>query len=182
VNIFELLYVSWKRERQSIDLASLDADFYERIRPYVLHLENQYKNESDPGIAALFNKRWERVNYVLNDLLKIRLKKHFRDSLSGVSIPDPLPHEESEFRKNIDQVQSTFRNKVLNLEATEFVIPVVEDDSYGFFLFSENEDSIAVGSDLYNYGPFSEGDIVLMPRDNMRTYLLKSQGTEIQID
>ncbi len=182
LNIFELIYVAWKRERQSHKLESLEIDFFSKIRPYVTHLESQYKNEKDNLVAKLFKRRWERVNYLLNDLITIRMNKHFKESINDFDIPEELPEEEIAFRKKLDSIQRSFRDEVLNIN--DVSIELVDDDGndYEFIIFNTNEDTIAIGTDFCEYGPFRKNDIVLMPRDNLRNYVIKSKGNEISIN
>lgn len=180
MNIFELMYVAWRRERLSTKIEALEEDFYKRIKPYISHLESQYKNETDPLISMLFKRRWERANYLLNDLISIRMEKHFQDSLAHIPSPDQLPEEERYYRENISKIQMNFRDAALSLE--EKPLDVMEEhNEYEFIIFSANEDTIAVGSDFYEYGPFAKDDLVLMPQENLRNYVLKSKGEEISL-
>ncbi|MCY3411309.1 MAG: hypothetical protein INQ03_06700 [Candidatus Heimdallarchaeota archaeon] len=185
MNVFELLYVSWRRERQTDILETLEYDFFEKVRPYINHLETIYSNEQDPLIAALFKKRWERANYILNDLINIRMKKHFTESMDHKASPTVLPLEEEEFRKSIEKENNRFRERVVNqlenLPSMEAMDETIEKE-FRFMIFDKQENRVAIGSDLREYGPFNIGDIVLLPRENMRNYLKKALGKEISIN
>ena len=60
-------------------------------------------------------------------------------------------------------------------------LDVDDGDEYQFVQISSNDDVVSIGSDLNNYGPFVAGEMVLMPKDSMRNYLVKSKGQEIKI-
>jgi DNA replication initiation complex subunit (GINS family) len=181
MNVYELIYVAWKRERQTKNLQPLENDFYEKIKPYINHLENQKNNETDSVMVRLFDKRSHRVSYILNDLISIRMEKHFNDAMSGVMSPDELPTEEQQFRTQIEQQQKILRNSALGLESK---IEMVEDQEEGYRLmeFTSNENSPFVGSDLITYGPIIKGDFVLLTNDNSRNFMLRSKANEVEIN
>lgn len=181
MNVYDLIYVAWKRERQTKNLQPLEDDFYTKIKPYINHLENQKNDETDSIMARLFDKRSHRVSYILNDLISIRMEKHFSDVMNGVMSPDELPNEEKQFRTQIEQQQKILRNSALGLEdQTE----TLEDlgDGYRLMEFTSNETNPFIGSDLMTYGPIIKGDFVLLTNDNSRNFMLKSKANEVEIN
>ena len=181
MNIYDLIYVAWKRERQTKKLQSLEDDFYTKIIPYINHLENQKNDETDSIMVRLFDKRSHRVSYILNDLISIRMEKHFSDVMNGVMSPEELPSEEKQFRTQIEQQQKILRNSALGLEDQ---IEMVEDieDGYCLMEFTSNETNPFIGSDLMTYGPIVKGDFVLLTNDNSRSFMLKSKANEVEIN
>ncbi len=181
MNVYDLIYVAWKRERQTKNLQSLEDDFYRKIKPYMNHLENQKTNETDSIMVRLFDRRSHRVSYILNDLISIRMEKHFSDVMNGVMCPAELPSEEKQYRTHIEQQQKILRNSALGLDDQ---IEVVEDleDGYRLMEFTSNESNPFVGSDLMTYGPIVNGDFLLLASYNSRNFMLKSKANEVEIN
>ncbi|MFV2014716.1 MAG: hypothetical protein ACC656_04770, partial [Candidatus Heimdallarchaeota archaeon] len=103
MSIYDQVLNAWKRERQNTELLELEPEFYTKCREYIHHLETQAKNDQDQLMTKLFNKRWTRVNYLINDFLTIRMQKQIRDILSGTDFPKKLPIEEEEIRKKLQK-------------------------------------------------------------------------------
>lgn len=183
LNVFELLIIAWKRERQITKLEPLESDFYDKIKPYISHLENQFNDEEDKLISSIFKKRWSRVNYLINDLITIRMDKHFKESINGVIKPEMLPEEEIKFREEIDAINGNFRNNILEFEKPSLLDEKdINGNDYQFFIFNSNDNTISIGTDFNEYGPFNKGDIVLLPKENKRNYMIRSLGNDIELN
>ena len=183
MNVFELLIVAWKRERQNTKIEPLDSDFYDKVKPYMSHLENQFNDEEDELVSSIFKKRWSRVNYLINDLITIRMDKHFKESINGIPKPAILPSEEIKFRDEIDKINKNFRHSILELEdPLGLEVKDLEGDDYQFFIFNSNDNTVSIGTDFNEYGPFSKGDIALIPKENKRNYMIRSMGNDIELN
>ena len=182
--IYEQVLNAWKRERLSSTLLDLDTDFYVKCREYMTHLETQAKNDNDELVSKLFNKRWTRVSYLINDFLTLRMQKQIRDILSGSDFTKKLPIEEIDLNKILQSQLASFRDKVLGIE-TNVEIANIDDtveEGYSLAVFTQNENQESVGLDLNTYGPFEKGDLAIIPKVNVRNYLLRSKIEEIDID
>ena len=184
MSVYELLNAAWKRERGENNLVPLESTFYEKCRAYVKHLETQSNSETDEILAQIFNKRWKRVNYLLNDLINLRLEKHFQDILLGVNPPSEIPFEEEDYRRNTETLTYSFRNTILGI--SQSIEPdtqlEMEEGRYKIAHFIQNENIQSVGSDLKTYGPFSKGDIAIIPPENFRNLLMRSMIDDIKIE
>ncbi len=179
LNIHELIFVAWRRERLNEKLESLETDFFSKIRPYLNHLETQIKNETDPIIARIFKKRWERVNYLLNDLVDLRLNKHFRDCLMNISPPSVLPDEEQEFRDKLCSIHNTMRTHIFGGISTTSNIDT--QNTYSLIQFISNDEMISICSDLKEYGPFTSDEFVILPTDNVNTFIKRKKAKIIKL-
>lgn len=179
---YEILLSVWRRERTDKMLPSLEEDFFEKTRAYLNHLETQSQNEPDPILAELFLKRWQRVSYVLNDIIALRTDKHIRDSRDGIKSPSLVPIEEKRFREKIDVNIIEYRDRVLGIETAEISDNEVDDDfAYRLVLFTKKDHNPSIGSDLKTYGPFNSGDIAFLPNANMKNYLKRSMIELIEL-
>ena len=184
LTIYDQVLNAWKRERLSANLLELEPDFYAKCREYMTHLETQAKNDKDELVSKLFNKRWTRVSYLINDFLTLRMQKHIRNILSGSDITKKLPIEENDLSKTLQSQLTSFRNKVLGIETTEEIsnIDEISEEGYSLAVFTQNENYETVGLDLNTYGPFEKGDFAILPKVNVRNYLIRSKIEEIDID
>ncbi|MHA2172970.1 MAG: DNA replication complex subunit Gins51 [Candidatus Kariarchaeaceae archaeon] len=183
MSVYDLLLASWKRERSENNLIPLDPNFFDKCRAYINHLENQAKNEPDDTLSKLFTKRWNRVNYVMNDLISLRLQKHFNALIHRQTPPDQLPSEENALRKALEKKMVMYRDEVLGIvdqqaEAQE----LRQDDDYQLVLFTQGDNIQSIGADLNTYGPFNSDDIAYLPYENARNYLKRSQVESLPIE
>lgn len=184
MSIYDHVLNAWKRERQNTELLELEPEFYNKCREYIHHLETRAKNEQDQLMAKLFNQRWVRVNYLINDFLTIRMQKQIRDILSGTDFPKKLPIEEVEIRKKLQKQLASFRDRVLGIEKGEehHMEEEMDDEGYAVVVFTQNDNYETVGSDLNTYGPFEKDDFAIIPNVNKRNYQMRSKVEEIDID
>ena len=184
MKINDQLLSYWKREKAEQGLTELDPDFYEKCREYVTHLERQSENEQNKVIAKLFNKRWTRINYIVNDLVTLRLNKLVNALINGDDIDIILPLEEEELVKKLQSQLSLHRDKILGIETEQPQIASAgpSEDGYALVQFTQKELLVFIGADLKEYGPFEVDDIAVIPRLNMRNLQLRSKVEEIEID
>jgi len=179
----------WERERKSKELIGLKNDFFERARAYLNHLESLAHTEQDPLLKELFNKRWKRVTYLVNDFINLRIEKHIRQTLDGEFheySEMEMPHEERKFRERLEKLTSNFREAVhgIGTEEGNEDLSTVLDDEGGKQLVNmiKSENQPMLGSDLKNYGPFKQHDLVFLPVENARIMIKKSQAERIILD
>lgn len=183
MSIYELLLTAWKREKEVQNLLSLENNFYGKCRAYIQHLETQAKNETDDILVLIFNNRWGRVIYLMNDLVTIRLQKQFRDILKGVSSPAPIPDEEKILRMKFENYLSSYRDTVLGIQNyTEEVEIQNDNDKYKLVVFKQNESLQSIGGDLKKYGPFNIDDLAVIPAENMRNFLIRSKVEHVSLE
>lgn len=184
LTIYEQVLNAWKRERLSPNLLELETDFYAKCREYMSHLETQAKNDNDELVSKLFNKRWTRVSYLINDFMTLRMQKQIRNILSGSDVTTKLPIEEIDLNKTLQGQLSSFRDKVLGIESNTELTNIDDtiEDGYSLAIFTQNENIESVGVDLNTYGPFEKGDFAILPKVNVRNYLMRSKIEEVDID
>ena len=174
MTFYPILKTIWNRERKDKKLLGLDQDFYDKARAYSSHLKTQSEMESDSLLAELFYNRWVRVNFLINDILRMRSDKHIRDTNTSIEMPNLLPIEENEFRSELEKSIRNFKNSSLGIEN-----PVVNqtdidaEDTYQMIRFVKDDSQIVVGGDLKQYGPFKKGDIAYVPTENAAIYIKK---------
>lgn len=183
MTIYELLVASWKREKEGLQLNTMDTNFFEKCRAYINHLETQASSETDISIAKLFNNRWVRVNYLFNDLITLRLQKQFQIIINGDKSPSPIPFEEEHLRNQLINLLLTYRDEVIGIKTKiQNENDQDEGDNYELVHFSQNENLQTVGVDLRKYGPFEKGDLAIIPKENMRYFMKRSKVDHIKID
>jgi DNA replication initiation complex subunit (GINS family) len=183
MSVYDLILASWKRERSDNYLIPLDTNFFDKCRAYINHLENQAKNEPDETLSKLFTKRWNRVNYIMNDLISLRLQKHFNALIHGYTPPDQLPSEEKALRNALETKMAKYRDEVLGIIDQQMdAQELPQSDSYQLVLFTQGDNIQSIGADLNTYGPFKSDDIAYLPYENARNYLKRSQVESLPIE
>lgn len=185
--VFDRLYTLWVRERKDVALIPLDDDFFERVQTYLRHLETMSHEDPDPLIQQLFQQRFARVNYLINDLISIRLEKQFLAALAGDSLSEQLPKEEEQTFEELNRVLSRHRKKVLGIPVDDTADPApdplaetVEGQLWAVY-FTANDPEPFLGADLLTYGPFIAGEIVYLPAENARQLVLQNKVKVLDI-
>lgn len=180
--LFEKILNIWRRERVEDELVPLEPDFFEKVQTYLKHLEMMASEDEDEIARKIFNKRFQRLNFIINDLTKLRMEKHFFEILSGKPRPKKLTSEEELFREKLNHLIRVHQDSVLGItELREEPFDADDEEKYEFCLFLEDEPNEVVGADLLTYGPFKKGDVVLMPIENIRNFVRRSKVKQLNI-
>ena len=76
-----------------------------------------------------------------------------------------------------------FRNNILELDQPlKLAEKDIEGNDYQFFIFNSSDNTISIGTDFNEYGPFIKGDIVLLPKENKRNLMIRSLGNDIDLN
>lgn len=179
--LFDKILNTWRRERVEEELVPLEPNFYEKVQTYLKHLEVMATADEDELARKIFNKRFQRVNFLVNDLIKMRMEKHFHETMASKPPPTKLPAEEERFREKLSHLIHVHQDSMLGISTIQEEDEESLEDHYEFGLVVENEANQVVGPDLLTYGPFEKGDIVLFPNDMLRQFVLRGKMRRIDL-
>ncbi|MDH5404071.1 MAG: hypothetical protein OEZ01_17980 [Candidatus Heimdallarchaeota archaeon] len=182
MSVNEILLNIWKREKSNQELIEIDEDFFEKCKAYLHHLEIQSQTETDVIIKSLFSHRWKRVNFIVNDLINLRLIKQSNIAVHQKNQLIKTTVNEQKIKDSIIKLVSEFRNDILGVDLVEYEdFQEIDEGAFEYVEFIQSEIE-SVGIDLRNYGPFDVGDIVLMPKINSNSFFKRSKIDLIRID
>tara|TARA_B100000287_G_scaffold380870_1_gene384840 strand:+ start:2203 stop:2637 length:435 start_codon:yes stop_codon:yes gene_type:complete len=82
MTFYNEIYDIWIKEKDNVKLINLNRiDFFEQANLYLNHLDQQRKDEKDEILKEVFQKRYERSEYLVNDLINLRIEKFIRGIL-----------------------------------------------------------------------------------------------------
>lgn len=191
---FDRLIMVWESENNLADLGPLtdkDLDFFIDFQTEVHKQETENTQKSDPKLNAinkeLQSNACEMVNFVINDLLDIRVEKILNNCRTQNRIEETLmTSSEIEFYRNLMTAFKGYK-KIRNVydSITEICKPEVKpvcDPVIGeieetkplntplkleyIAFFALDEISPLKGIDFLNYGPYKKEDIGILPRVN----------------
>ncbi|RMG39518.1 MAG: hypothetical protein D6732_04130 [Methanobacteriota archaeon] len=180
--LFEKILNVWRRERVEEDLVPLEPNFFEKVQTYLKHLEMMATSDEDELARKIFNRRFQRLNFIINDLTKLRMEKHFYEIIAGKPRPKKLTSEEEMFRDKLNHLIRVHQDSILGITALkEEPFEGEDEEKYEFCIFLEDEPNEIVGADLFTYGPFKKGDVVLMPIENIRNFVRRSKVKQLNL-
>lgn len=184
---------AWRQEREKNTLCSLASDFF--LRAQVCFTQMEKKNEYSP-----FNEKiTHRIKYLLEDLIKIRIKKilSLLTQFPPQNVPlQALTRAEREFVKAFNILfQNLFENQLKDLDKSLDTVSKDENQATTLTFDSskeDNEDELALirvirpipaflGTDGLVYGPLAVGDIVNIPRE-LAYRILIPKGAAVEIE
>lgn len=180
--MYEELYKTWKREKETSSLQPLPEDFYEKVANYIKRIREERRmldNKTTKG--KLIKIEFENVKKMIEEILRIRLEKILDTLKSGEEIPkNYLAREERRIGEKTLPIAEYFQELTKNLfqgklpeasrgkERSKIVIRFLRDVP------------AIVGVDLKTYGPFKKEDVASLPIENAR--VLVRQGLAVEVE
>ena len=115
MTFYNEIYDIWIKEKDNVKLSNLNRiDFFEQANKYLNHLDQQRKEEKDEILKEVFQKRYERSEYLVNDLINLRIEKFIRGILldEGVKIEN-LGFDEEDLYGVLSENLNDYKNKIL---------------------------------------------------------------------
>ncbi|HID16817.1 TPA: hypothetical protein EYP26_00835 [Candidatus Bathyarchaeota archaeon] len=175
--MYESLFKSWMKEKESEALQSLDEDFYQKLNRYLNGLKRELKRKEEPPIRLeLLKEEYKNSVYIAGRLIHRRIGKILESVLEGRKIPlETLTKEEKE----------------IGVNANKLVEAITELKRR---LFKEGHKAVAkptvirllqripeiVGVDMEIYGPFEAEDVAVLPEENARALIKRGAAKEIE--
>jgi hypothetical protein len=158
-------------------LVNLESDFFNQSKNYLKHLKSQTLSE-DPLIAALFNKRLERAMFLVEDLVNLRMQKHFLKSTpTGQS---SLTKQDEKFKTKLEDLVRDFKSVIFEIETEEEEEEITK--KYTLVRVKDDVENMGIDEDLFDYGPFYKDDIVYLPSLKYRKLKAESSVDKISLD
>lgn len=177
LTFYSRLYHHWKSEHNTVQLVRLDSDFFTQSKNYLNHLKSQSEHK-DPLISELFQRRSARAIYLVEDILRLRMKKHFDDNLNNVNSSEWLTNHDTKFKSKLEEIVDEFKNNILSPENIE----PVEERAYYLAHITKSVENMGIDVDLLDYGPFYSGDLVYIPLNKIKKIQATSSGKIISED
>lgn len=115
MTFYNEIYDIWIKEKDNVKLINLNRiDFFEQANKYLNHLDQQRKEEKDEILKEVFQKRYERSEYLVNDLINLRIEKFIRGILLDESVKvENLGFDEEDLYGVLSENLNDYKNKIL---------------------------------------------------------------------
>ena len=186
--VYRKLIEAWNRELSSPDLQPLNDNFYGNVRGYLDDLKKFLEQEGLSSIeGSLRRKEFERIKFLLNDLIRKRALKVFKSLILGEITFEisKLTIEERDAIKYFKELERSLveiaGNYSKSVPSTLKSVKVGKDKRKGELLvrFLKPIPKI-VGVNLKNYGPFEVEDLASLPIENVNPLI--SKGTVVRVN
>ncbi len=176
----------WRQERERKEIVAIDPAYYGVLREYTRKVERKLAEEKNELAKLLQERRLERFNFILNDLIEIRTLKLIKMIVQCESLTVNLSNEEIAFFNRFKKVYEVYRDEIFNPQNVPFFDfdEVIEEkekkdiiiEHVAIRLTKEIKDPI-ICLDGHTYGPFAEEEVVILPKENA-TILVKNKIAE----
>lgn len=179
--MYDELYQTWKREKDSVDLQLLSKDFYAKLGEYVRKIreESRMLDEKTTRGRILMHEA-ENVRKMVEELVLLRREKTVRLVSSGEApSAEGLAKEEEELVKDVAPSFESFQ--ALLKEIVSGRLPSVSrEKSKKRVLRFLKETPAIIGADMKTYGPFKPQDVASVPAENAK--VLTRQGVAVEVE
>jgi len=170
----------YRIEKNSTSLQDIGSNFYSELGGMLEKINEKHRQSLVWFASEIYNRREQKI---LNRAIGSSQLGNLKENL-----PENLTPEEGEMYSEIASVLLKYRKSMLNFEKLN-ASKKTERESTG----EESPDSSAgnlnlnlidveilkpmpsfIGSNLVHYGPFSDGDVISIPRDNAKI-LIKNE-------
>ena len=189
----EIIFV-WQRERREDKLVPVREDFFKTIQRYLLHLSTMAKEDENPTARNIFQRLYTRTNFLVNDLIDLRVQKIFKAALHDEMMN--LNEEESSVYKSLHKSLLSHRRRLLGisvpdeepvpeqLDNSTNASPTIDEEKIDYCTveFLDNELEETLGPDLLSYGPFYKGDFAVIPLENAHELEKRNKVTILKLE
>lgn len=175
---FRKLVKAWRRERHKEELQELEGDLLPEIKQRINTLQKKIsENEESPIATSLARKEKELVQYLIEDLIELRVWKILRATLKDEELKIQLPTEKS-FAKQVKEKVEGLSEELLmgkngmsfaSLKLTDF--PGTTKKGRKLALVSANKPIQSfVTEEGKVYRNIQKGDILHIPEKNLKLF------------
>jgi len=191
--MFDKIHNKWKEEREKEDITPMIDPFYGSMRDFIKERTKVAKQALNPITKKILEKRLERIQYVINDLIKIRTNKIIKKVLNKEEISVNLAREESNLYDRMKQVYDIYLKEIFSPKDVAYtdiqgILGVKAEDAE-----EEEVELVAIrflkatkqaiqGLDGKIYGPFEPDDVCFLPKENAIGFVKQSIAEDIKID
>ncbi len=171
--MYKKLYEKWLQEISDSSLSSLSDAFLNDIAREISETRVVLAKSTDRITERLIEQKLKNMEYMLQDLLDVRLSKIMNYVFSNTDIDLSLiTLDESQYFERMKRAYSDYFDFVNNISSGTTLEPSVEKETVAepekmLVLFHKDYPAI-MGADMISYGPFSKGDIVILPSLNAK--------------
>jgi len=191
--MFDKIHNKWKEEREKEEITPMIDPFYGSMRDFLEERTKAAKQALNPITKKVLEKRLERIQYVINDLIKIRTNKIIKKVMNQEEISVNLAREELNFFDRMNQIYEIYLKEIfspkdvaytdiqeiLGVQIEEAEEKEVELVAIRFLKATKQE---IQGWDGKIYGPFEPDDVCFLPKVNAIGLVKQSIAEDIKID
>ncbi len=192
--MFDKINNKWKEEREKDDITPMIDPFYGSMRDFLKERTKAAKQALNPITKKMLEKRLERIQYVINDLIKIRTNKIIKKVINKEEISVNLAREELNFFDRMKQIYDIYLKEIFSPKDVAYtdiqgILGVKAEETEEeeelelvAIRFLKATEQAIQGLDGKIYGPFEPDDVCFLPKENAISFVKQSIAEDIKID
>ena len=172
-SIYPKLYEKWLHEISNSEINALSDVFLNDVAREISETRVLLAKSTNKIVERLLEQKIKNMEFMLQDLLDVRLSKIMNHVFSNIEVDLSLiTLDESQYLERLKRAYSDYLEFVTNISSgsTTEQVPSKESESEPeklVVLFHKDYPSI-MGADMISYGPFSKGDVAVLPSVNAK--------------
>jgi DNA replication initiation complex subunit (GINS family) len=179
--MYSALLKLWKYEVANEDFEEIDSSFWARVRDFLSHIESLSSSSNDELMKDLYHERLNRVNFMINDVVRIRIDKILYAAKTTESVPSGLSVEEQDLFEITKNSIDLHRRSIYSVSTTSTSSSPFSDKKLCIRILDPEPEQM-IGSDLQAYGPFDEEDVAFLPSENAKLLIRLGKAEEIKVN
>ncbi len=182
--MYDELYETWRREKESSDVQTLSKDFFSRLAQYMKKLKEESRMLDEKSTRGrLLVQEVKNARKLGEELIQIRYEKMMKKTLAGdhVTKEDLTAEEEKIYEEIASSFESynSFLKGVISGNSSSLMFEAKEKPKKKVLRFLREVPSI-IGTDMKPYGPFKPEDVASLPSENAK--ILVKQGIAVEVE
>ena len=179
--MYDALLNLWKHEVANEAFEELDSSFWARVRDFLSHIESMSSSSNDELMKDLYFARLNRVRFMINDVVRIRIDKILYAAKTVESVPLGLSVEEQDLFEVTKQSIDLHKRSIYSVNTTSTSSSPFSDKKLCIRILDPEPEQM-IGSDLQAYGPFEKEDIAFLPSENAKLLIRLGKAEEIKVN
>ncbi|MGQ9460010.1 MAG: DNA replication complex subunit Gins51 [Candidatus Bathyarchaeaceae archaeon] len=179
--MYDELYETWKKEKESVEIQRLPRDFYAKLADYVRRIREEGRMLDEKTIKAkLMNREFENAKKMVEELVQLRHDKILAKVAARKTVSREVLAEEEKLYGEVFPLTEAYQTLLKDILQGRSTRIEKEEKPKKMLVRFVQEIPAIVGSDMKTYGPFKPEDIATLPIENAR--ILIKQGVAVEVE
>jgi DNA replication initiation complex subunit (GINS family) len=178
--MYDALLKLWRYEVANETFEEIYSSFWARVRDFLSHIESMSSSSNDELLKDLYLEKLNRVRYLINDIVRIRIDKILYIAKTTEAVPPGLSVEEQDLFEATKQSIDLHKRSIYSVTTTSTSGSPFSDKKLCVRILDPEPEQM-IGSDLQAYGPFDKEDVAFLPSENAKLLIRLGKAEEIKV-
>lgn len=181
--MYDELYETWKKEKESVEIQTLPKNFYNKLALYMKKIREASRMLDEKTLRGkLLFEETQNVKKLAEELILLRSEKTVKKMMARSLLPkERLTEEEEKIFRELEPSVESFNALLKNvLEGRSLQIDVKDPQKKMVLRLLQDIPAI-IGADMKTYGPFKQEDVVSLPLENAKILVKQCVAKKVEV-